>query len=202
MKKCRLLTLGILLMSLLLSGCNSETDSELEEIIGNLPAAQVSDGKISFDPPVSEEENNTQYSSLTGNIVSASAKEITVKHSDSEYIFTIDADTKIFGGEIEVSKTVTVTYEGDLSDKKTAAKIVTVLTEDNSDNAASNISSEEPPTTVDTEAETEPIETSAAETTSDLETTTVTSETSDTTVEETTVSVESETLPPEETTAL
>lgn len=201
MKNNRLLTVGVLLLSLLLSGCNSETDPELEDIIGNLPAAQISDGKINFDPPVSDEEDNTQYSSLTGIIVSASSKEITVKCNSIEYKFTIDGNTRIFGGEIEVSEAVTVTYEGDLSEKKTIAEIITVLSKDVSDNSVSDIFSEESPVTVDTEAETEPAETSAEETTADTETAaeavTVQSET---TVEETTVSAETEAFPPETTT--
>lgn len=200
MKNNILLTVGVLLLSLLLSGCNSETDPELEDIIGNLPAAQISDGKINFDPPVSDEENNTQYSSLTGIIVSASSKEITVKCNNIEYKFTIDGNTRIFGGEIEVSKAVTVTYEGDLSEKKTIAGIITVLSKDDSDNPASDISSEEPPVTADTEAETEPAETSTEETTADTETAAEAAAVqSETTAEETTVSAETEALPPETT---
>lgn len=205
MKNNILLTVGVLLLSLLLSGCNSETDPELENIIGNLPAAQISDGKINFDPPVSDEENNTQYSSLTGIILSASSKEITVKCNNIEYKFTIDGNTKIFGGELEVSKAVTVTYEGELSEKKTIAGIITVLSKDDSDNPASDTSSEEPPVTADTEAETEPAEASAEETAAvtetAAETATVQSETTalETTAEETTASAETEALPLETT---
>lgn len=215
MKKCRLLTVGVLLLSLLLSGCNSETDPELEEIIGNLPAAQVSDGKISFDPPVSEEENNTQYSSLTGNIVSASAKEITVKYNDSEYKFTIDGDTKIYGGEIKALNSVTITYEGELSNNKKIAGIITVLTENGSYDT--DITSEEPPVTAVSEAVTEPIETSATQTTAaeeipeetSTEAVTVQSETTSAAEETTTVSesnsateAETEAITQEEITAV
>lgn len=197
-------------MSFLLSGCNSsKADPELEALIGGLPAAQVSDGKLSYTPPVSEEEDNTQYSSLTGKIISVSAKEITVKCNDKEYIFTVDNATKIFGGKTEVSIDVTVTYDGDLSEKKTAALIVTVLNGSDLDNTSA--ASEEPPVTTIAETTAESAETAAKQTTAAEETTAETvTETaaaqSETTAEETTAAEtvtegETEALPPEETTA-
>lgn len=163
MKKRKLITIGVLLLSLLLSGCNSETDPELDKLIEGLPAAQINDGKINFSP-VSEEENTTPYSSVTGNVVSSSSKEITVKYDGKDYKFTVDGDTKIFGGEITVSEAVTVTYEGDLSDKKVTAKIITVLSENGE---AETVSTEEAVSTAEPEA----AETTAAdETTAQAET--------------------------------
>lgn len=172
MRKHKLITIGVLLFSLLLSGCNSETDPELDRLIESLPAVQINDGKISYDP-VSEEEADTPYSSVTGNIVSFSSKDITVKYDGKEYKFTVDGDTKIFGGEIKASEAVTVTYEGDLSDKKLTAKIITVLSENGE---AETDSSEEAVGTAEPEA---------AQTTAADETT-----------------VQTETVPPEATSAM
>lgn len=172
MKKYGIIAAAVLLLPMLFLGCNSKTDSELDELIGNLPAAQISDGKINFDPPASESENGTAYSSVTGNVISVSSKEITVKYNDKEYKFTIDGDTKIYGGEIQALKAVTITYEGELSENKIIAGIITILTEDGSDDTEI-VTSEEPPVTANTEAETEPIETTVSETTTASETTTV-----------------------------
>lgn len=191
MKKNGILTAAVLLLSMLLSGCNSETDSELEELIGSLPAAQISDGKINFDPPASEGENGTAYSSVTGNVVSVSSKEITVKYNDKEYKFSISGDTKIYGGEIQALKAVTITYEGELSEDKIIAGIITILAEDNSENTEL-VTAEEPPDTADTEAVTESIESSASEATA-LETTATAAEAS------TEASTEALTVQPEET---
>lgn len=171
MKKYGIIAAAVLLLPMLFSGCNSETDSELDKLIENLPAAQISDGKINFDPPASESES-TAYSSVTGNVISVSSKEITVKYNDKEYKFTIDGDTKIYGGEIQALKAVTITYEGELSENKIIAGIITILTEDGSDDTEI-VTSEEPPVTANTEAETEPIETTVSETTTASETTTV-----------------------------
>lgn len=173
MKKHIIITMSVVLLPLLLSGCNSETDSELDELIKNLPAAQISDGKINFDP-VSEIENNTPYSSVTVNVVSVSSKEITVNCDGKEYKFTIDGNTKIFGGEIKESTAVTITYAGDLSDKKLTAEIITVLFGESEDNSSETPPAEtaQPPATVElSTAEQEIIESAAEEITSAPETT-------------------------------
>lgn len=154
MKKHKLITIGVLLLSLLLCGCNSETDrkthSELDELIKSLPAARINDGKINFSPVSEEENNNIPYSSITGKLTAASSKEITVNCSGKEYKFTVDGNTKIFGGEIKVTESVTVTYEGDLSDKKTVAEIITVLSQNEE---TEEISSQEPITAAETDAD-------------------------------------------------
>lgn len=152
MKKHKIIITGIALLSLLLSGCNPETDSELDELINGLPAAQISDGKINYDP-VTETENINPYSSVTGNVVSASSKAVTVNCGGKEYKFAVNKDTKIFGGEIKETAAVTITYSGDLSDKKLTAEIITVLNGESENSSSEALSSAADTESAETAAE-------------------------------------------------
>lgn len=130
-KKSRSLIATSLILSIFFSGCNSGGDAELDELINGLQTAHINGGSVEPDSTGEGKE----FFSLTGTIVSATEKSITVRSGESEYQITLDDSTQIYGGSIEKSLYVTVTYEdNDDPKKKIKAKIITILSDN--DNAS------------------------------------------------------------------
>lgn len=211
MQKHNIIAIGAVLLLTAASGCSgSQSDSELEELIGSLPAVQISDGEIIFDPSSGAEntEEGFSYLSISGKVISVSKKSITIEADKKEFKFAVTADTKTLGGKINVSEAVTITYEGEYGEG-TSALIITVLSGDidcnGSDtavisetiNAAVETAVPAEATEAETAESTAEATTDAAEITTAVSTNaaeTVTAEVTETTTEEAAVSSVSETV--------
>lgn len=139
---------------LLCSGCsNSEENSELDELINELPTMYLDGG--SEDP----EDAKPSYKSITGTVTAVSKKNITVKTGDKEYKVATDKNPQIFGGTIEKELTVTVTYESTQDEEKTITPATITILDGNPEITVS----EEETEPIQKEANTEATEVSAAE---------------------------------------
>lgn len=139
---------------LLCSGCsNSEENSELDELINELPTMYLDGGS---EGP---EDAKPSYKSITGTVTAVSKKNITVKTGDKEYKVATDKNPQIFGGTIEKELTVTVTYESTQDEEKTITPATITILDGNPEITVS----EEETEPIQKEANTEATEVSAAE---------------------------------------
>lgn len=122
MKKKFSILLFTLTAAILFSGCSEKKDTELDDIINNLPSVP-GNPLISLSP--NESDNSVSYVSVNGTVKSVSKDSISLQSGDKFYI---NEDTSIFGGSLAAESYVTVTYnEADKSEKKIFAVAITVL---------------------------------------------------------------------------
>ncbi len=113
---------------LLCSGCNkSEENSELDELINDLPTIYLGGGN--GEP----EENKPSYKSITGIITAVSKKKITIKADDQEYKVAINNYPQIFGGVLEKDLTVTVSFDSTQDMEKTITPTSITILDGNPD---------------------------------------------------------------------
>ena len=139
MQKYKIIAIGTALL-LLLSGCGegkSKSDEETDKTSKEPPARKIVEAKTEYSSDyTSASDLDTTFDeavpflSVIGNVVSISTKDITVEFGGKEYTFTINDETKTYGGKVGISDVVTVTYKVPDYNQDSTAKIITVLSED------------------------------------------------------------------------
>ena len=140
---------AVLIAALFLSGCSSEEPpSELDKLIEQLQTSQITSETVPEETEDTTTPENTEetsdkpdetpdsvtYDSVTVTVLSIEDGHISVESGGVIYNIIIDENTRIFGGDISETKTVTITYA--LTDNSTetdiTAAFITVLSEDES----------------------------------------------------------------------